>query len=770
MIPHDAMSMPRTLLASNQGPATFTFTAPVTITAAAPDGDDSGGGGLPRFEMKAYDGSALSVAAFYFPVVIELKGAKARRRVKAFYEHDRTKIVGHMDTVEIDGSGIRVAGVVSGSGEHVNSIMTSAKNGFEWEGSIGAEIVRREFVEAGKDVVVNGRSFRGPLIVARETVIVEASFTAIGAAEDTLAKIAAGQGTHGVLIMTFEQWLQAKGFDHNTLSDEQRKFFQAAYDAEIQATAAPGSAAGAGTGEGSPAPAATPAAPGPGGSGSPGAPAPGTGAAGNGATGIEGSAGAPNPNSGGAGNNGSAVSEMITTMRAEHQRISGIEAVCARHNRPHITVDDAEVDLQAHAIAQGWTIDQAELHALRANRPQAPMASVGATSGGPDSARVIEASMCLSVGCAEEFVGEQYGEQVVNAAMGRDLRGFTLGQLIHASLAANGGHSMLGRLDDDTIEAALRTDPLLNGNMIQAAGGFSTISLSGILSNVANKAMLERFEMLESVVSEIAYETDTNNFKQFTRYRLDGKGTFSEVGPDGELKHIALLESEYANQLKTHGGMITLNRQMIINDDLGAFLQIPYIFVELAMHAREQGLFTLILANGGDFFHADNGNLLTGAGSALAIAGLNNAVKAYREQTNAGGKFIMVSPRKVLAPPALEATAKSIYESTELNETTTANKPKPRGNPHKGSFKPVVSPYLGTASGLTGASDTAWYLLPEPGTGHAIVQVGYLRGQRRPTLGSAQANFNVLGMQWRSFWDFGIALHEQRAGVKNDGV
>ena len=763
MIPHDAMSAPRTLLASGPKPEVLTFTAPVTITAAAAEGESPGAGPrLARFEMNAYDGSALNLADFFSPVVVDLQGARARHRVKAFYEHDRERIVGHMDKVTIDQAGIRVAGVVSGTGAHVKEIIESAKNGFEWESSIGAEIVRREFVQAGTSVAVNGRSFQGPLIVARETVIVEASFTAIGAAEDSSAKIAAGQGTHGVFTMTFEQWLQAKGFNLQQLNDEQRKFFKAAYDAEIAATSEnPSTSGGSPGGPGSPGSPGGPAGTGGGAADPASAPAPIQ------ATGAPGS-GAANPAS--ATNSGSALSAEIAAVRGEYARIGGIEAICARHKNPRITIDGAEVDLKAHAIAQGWTVDQTELQALRASRPQAPLVSVGATSGGPDSARVIEASMCLSVGCAEDFIGDQYGEQVVNAAMGRDVRGFTLGQLIHASLAANGGHSMFGRLDDDTIEAALRTDPMLNGQMILAAGGFSTISLSGILSNVANKAMLERFEMLESVVSEIAYETDTNNFKQFTRYRLDGKGTFSEVGPDGELKHIELVESEYANQLKTHGGMITLTRVMITNDDLGAFLQIPYIFVELAMHAREQGLFTVILANGGNFFHADNGNLLTGADSALAILGLNNAVKAYREQTNAGGKFIMVSPRKVVTPPAIEATAKQLYTSTALNETTTANKAKPQDNPHKGSFKPIASPYLGTASGLSGSSDTAWYLLPEPGTSHAIAQVGYLRGQRRPTLGSAQANFNVLGMQWRSYWDFGIALHEQRAGVKNDGA
>src|SRR5690606_7651385 len=40
---------------------------------------------------------------------------------------------------------------------------------------------------------------------------------------------AASAGSDG---MTFEQWLEAKGFDADTLSDEQQKTLQAAFDAE----------------------------------------------------------------------------------------------------------------------------------------------------------------------------------------------------------------------------------------------------------------------------------------------------------------------------------------------------------------------------------------------------------------------------------------------------------------------------------------------------------------------------------------------------------
>jgi hypothetical protein len=77
--------------------------------------------------------------------------------------------------------------------------------------------------------------------------------------------------------------------------------------------------------------------------------------------------------------------------------------------------------------------------------------------------------------------------------------------------------------------------------MIRAAdgGGFSTMSLSGITENILNKAMLEAYGNVESVVSDICYETDTNDFKSFKRYRLTGSGALQKSAPRRAEEHVA---------------------------------------------------------------------------------------------------------------------------------------------------------------------------------------------------------------------------------------
>jgi len=76
-----------------------------------------------------------------------------------------------------------------------------------------------------------------------------------------------------------------------------------------------------------------------------------------------------------------------------------------------------------------------------------------------------------------------------------------------------------------------------------------------------------------------------------------------------------------------------------------------------------------------------------------------------------------------------------------------------------------VSAYIGATIGGTSSFDTTWYLLADP-QDIPVMMVGFLNGKDAPTVESAQADFNVLGIQFRGYFDFGVSLAEYRAGVK----
>jgi hypothetical protein len=436
---------------------------------------------------------------------------------------------------------------------------------------------------------------------------------------------------------------------------------------------------------------------------------------------------------------------------AEAKRIAAVRKICGgKHG-----------EIEAKAIEEGWDAPRTELEVLRASRPQGPAIQTG---GKAPSAQAIEAALCLSVRMSEEKVLRWYGQQTVEAAQSRDLRGMGLHELLYQVIHAAGGHARPGRMNDDTIRTAFEADRTLRA----AGGGFSTISLSGILSNVANKALLEAYTAVESVAVRICAQADVNDFKQVTRYRMTGQGTFEKVGPDGELKHAQLTEESYTNQIDTYGKIIALTRQMIINDDLGAFLQIPRILGRQSALAIESAVFTLLLSNPGGFFSAGNKNFQSGAGTALQISSLTTAEQLFADQTDKDGKPILITPAILLVPTALKVTAQQLMTETRVNETTTADKPKPANNPHAGKWIPLASPYL-NSQGIAGGSATAWYLFANPAD-VAAMEIAYLRGQRTPTIESGETDFDTLGMKWRGYFDFGVAMQDFRAAVKSAGA
>ncbi len=399
-----------------------------------------------------------------------------------------------------------------------------------------------------------------------------------------------------------------------------------------------------------------------------------------------------------------------------------------------------------------------DVHAIRNSRPR----GVAMPKPGNLEPKVLEAALCLRAGVPARQLEQWYSEQVLDRAHCSPMRRAGLHALLHEVAARAGLHLRAGLVDNETIRTAFEADRKL------LAAGYSTLSLSGILTSTANKVLLTAFSSVAAAAPKIARQSDVNDFKAVERYRLNLGGGFDKVGPDGELKHAEISDQKYTNQLETRGMILTLSRQDIINDDLGAFLDIPRLLGRKAALARERALFELLLANPNNFFSTANGNYRSGADSALSIDGLTKAEELFLNQTDAAGDPVLAVPRYLLVPTSLKVTAQQLMTETRVNETTSTNKPKPASNPHVGKWEPVASPYL-NAQGLSGSSSTGWYLLADPEDLPAL-EIVYLRGQRTPVIEQGETDFNRLGMSFRAYYDFGVNLIDPRGAVFSAGV
>jgi len=274
------------------------------------------------------------------------------------------------------------------------------------------------------------------------------------------------------------------------------------------------------------------------------------------------------------------------------------------------------------------------------------------------------------------------------------------------------------------------------GHNLQAAG-FSTIDIGGILSNVANKLLLEGFFSVERVWRNICAVRNVSDFKTVTSYRLIGKDQYEIVAPGGELKHGTLGEEKYTNKADTYGLLLAIDRRDIINDDLGAITTVPRKLGR-GSGLKINDIFWATFMDNATFFTAGNNNYLEGADTALSIDGLTKAEVAFMDQVDSDGK--------------------PLYKSMELRDTT-ANVKYPVSNPHQGKFRVEVSRYLSN-SHYTGYSSKAWYLLADAND-LPVIEVAFLNGQESPTIETAEADFSVLGIQMRGVHDFGAGLQDR---------
>ena len=673
---------------------------PVQFIEAAAEGGEEGEPKLKKFSMTAYTGGKMNVG-FGMPVVVDLSGMKVSSKSRPILkDHNPGMVVGHTEKISISGGTIRATGVVSGANGYADEITMSSAKGFPWQASIGASIDRMVEVAKGESVQVNGKTFSGPVYVARKSTLKEISFVALGADDNTNARVAAKNNSSKseTITMGFEAWLKAQGLDVDSLGEEAVKNLKATYeklqDVEAKADDVQADDVQADAGDE-----------------------------------ID-------------------VKAAVAELRAEHHRLAEINKIAGDHP-----------DIVAKAIDNGWSKDRTELEVLRAARPEAPNVNTGAGRVEGVTEDVLSAAVCMAGNLSD--VEAQFDEKTLEAAHKRYKGRIGLQEVMCEAAVANGyaGSPSFRRDDKGIIRAAFSTAGSQN---IHAASGFSTLSITDILSNVANKFLLAGYNAIESGWRDISVIKNVSDFKQNTSYRLTGDLEYEEVGAGGEIKHGSVADESYTNQAKTYAKMLSITRQDQINDDLGALTDVPNRLGRGAALKVNKVFWTAFLDNT-SFFTAGRNNLETS--NALSIGGLTTAETAFFDQTDPDGQPLGLMPEILLVPNALNVTASNIMNSTMVEASTTADTPIPGNNPHAGKFRVVRSSYLSN-SALGGAQSTStWYLLANPAT-LSTMCVSFLNGVQTPVIETADADFNTLGIQMRGYHDFGVDQHEYRAGVK----
>jgi hypothetical protein len=433
------------------------------------------------------------------------------------------------------------------------------------------------------------------------------------------------------------------------------------------------------------------------------------------------------------------IRDVQSNILIDQRRIAAIEKIG----------DGKFPDLEAQAIESGWSVEK--FHAEYQNRTIPDASTLQKINEQKNksslNASTLEAIALASSGSSIRYLESQYDESTLEQV--DKYRGVGIQEFCELAC----GSKYLPKYRRDSrgwLEAA-----------------FSSVSLPGILSNVANKVLLEGFLQMDDTWKKIVKIASVNNFQTHTRYRMNGAFKYEKVGQDGELKHGEVSEQQFSQKVGTYGLMFALTRQMIIDDDLSAFTDIPRAIGIGASDAISDAVWSCILANatqkdGKPFFSVEHKNLVTGTN--LDIEGLTKAELAFSEQERTPGRPLGIPAKILLVPAALKVAAETLMKSLNVTVTTEKNKPEPVINPHAGKYEVVSTPYL-SSKAFKGNSATSWYLFADPIRLTAI-EVAFLGGKDRPTVERADADFNILGVQFRGYIDFGVKEQDWRGTIK----
>lgn len=568
-------------------------------------------GSLPYFNMTSYNGGALRLRGQYWPVIFDLATTKAAPAVPILYGHDPDIVLGHNDYVNVLASKVKNSGPMSGVHPKVDEVKGSAKNGFPWQVSLGVESTRLEFVEAGATVKVNGKTFTGPVLVARDNTIRETSILPMGADATTSATLAAGYYNGGPAM--FETWLTKKGFNPAELTATQRTTLQAQFDREQQEERERTNP---------PTPPTPPTPPG----------------------------------------NNPPVPDPVVTMRAgaaaERSRIDSINSLAVEFGNPTMLGDDGRMRLHiaSHAIEQGWSRDRTENAMLRAARPQVQ------SGGGPgenESANVLQllqAALGQATNMPRDILESRFTPQQLQAAHTRFRSRIGLQEALFEAARAN------GYTGGSNVKVNLR-------DMLRAA--FSTIDLGTAFTTNFNTFLMVGYNSVDTSWRKFTRIGRVSDFKEVTNLRFTGGFTFQKLAPDGHLEHATTAESTFGNKADTYGRMWAVTRQDWYNDNLGVLSDVPRLMGRGGSLGLTRAVWVEFMNNAA-FFVAGNNNVSSGA---LSVAGLNAANVVFGKLKGSDGEYLMNRARFLVVPTDLGATARQLWTSTNLAGATNPNAP-----------------------------------------------------------------------------------------------
>jgi hypothetical protein len=759
----------------------------ILADATAPDGKKK----LPTFTMTAYTGVPMSPSGWYRPeqICVDLAGMAIGSQTLPI-DKDHGTLVGHTTAIDKTPGGQRLKckGVLSGydptdttdSAKAARDIVRMGSNGLPFQASIDCTVSQIQMIEAGDECKVNGQVFKGPLYVARASVLKGVAILAGGADGNTCTKIAA-KADHGAPTMDpeFVTYLKANDYTDEgikALTEKQRAPLEAAF--KVYRTPPPPIAQPVNPPAANP-PAANPA----------------------------------NPIKAEKTPEQLDQERLITRRRneaLEDERIAAIRKVCAskpEYKDLETIIDDPDkpgtnkkVQILTHAITAGWTARQTELECVREARPS----NVHGFSHSHESDCTKEALTCAmllrsnvksiangpqqDILCHPVFHTEMalctttHENKATGQTEQREMIPAFLRQNINTEQRQKAMESAWRYRDMGVVDLcaeALRIDGrnVPHGREARVQAAFSSGALNNIFTTNINVILLATYAEVQDYTQGWTSTVDVNDFKTNERPRMVKGGPLAKLPRGGTADHTSRSDTMESYKIQRYSRQFQYDEQDAIDDHWNAFADIPVEMGNAAGRMRPSLITAILLANptlsqtSRAIFNSTDGNLL--AANLLTLANFQTACLTMRKfQEN--GVNLNLMPTHVVVPADLDFALDQILHSSLIVAAGATNPNVQYGNLNpvlKVKAQPLPTPYL--SNGVTdpdsgtvyAGSTTTWYLVSNNAN---TLEVGYLRGTgRAPQMRSWMLQWGQFGIGYDVRLDIGAKALDWRGMVQS---
>jgi ATP-dependent protease ClpP protease subunit len=323
-----------------------------------------------------------------------------------------------------------------------------------------------------------------------------------------------------------------------------------------------------------------------------------------------------------------------------------------------------------------------------------------------------------------------------------EFRSYTVMDVIKQVIAFAGGN-VIGKTPSDLVAMALH----------------STSDFPLILQESANKVLRNAYALQPTTFQKIAAKSSARDFRAKHSLQIGGGTGLEKVNQSGEFKAGTLSESDESYKLDTYGKLFRFNRQLMINDDVGALVRFFSNVGLLAARNQNKVVWNLVKSNpnlkdGIPVYSTNAKRKNQVAGTAIDEATATRFKKAHRQMVGLDNEPLNIAPKFLVVNSEREVEGAKFLEIITPTKTSDTN-----------IFARSMELIVETL--LDGVANNPFYTFADPALIPAI-EYAHLEGEEGPVL-EADWGFEIDGMTLKVRDDFGAGFVDHRGSVMVTG-